>query len=114
MARADDLRTLNTTFGDLYDQLKAAYWAASTIEAKDEISGTLDVTRDVIDTLNQIALDDDNADLTSLKQSLTTATNDLGDLQGKVNKIVHNVQIATTALNAITTALTIASKIMTL
>lgn len=114
MARSDDLLQLNTTFGDLYTQLKNAYWAASTIEAKDQISGALDVTRDVIDTLNQLQLDDDNADLTSLKGALGTATKDLADLQRKVDGIVHNVAIATTAIDGITTALTIAGKVIAL
>jgi hypothetical protein len=112
MARTDQLRELSTTFGDLYDQLKDAYWAASTVEAKDEISGALDVTRDVIDALNQIGLDDDNADLNSLKGTLGTATKDLADLQGKVDRIVHNVAIATTTIDGLNRALTIAGKVM--
>jgi hypothetical protein len=49
--------------------------------------------------------------IATLTQSLNASIKDLSDLQKDLEGIVHNVAIASTAIQAIQTALTVAGKI---
>lgn len=111
MPSQDDLSALQKTFYTLYNNLKDAYWAASTVESKDEIHGAEDLVNQVLDTLDRSDLESDNEAMAGLTRSLKDSIKDLSDLQNKLNAIVHSVSIANTAIQAINDALTAAAKI---
>jgi hypothetical protein len=109
----DDLATLKKTFYTLYNKLNDAYWAASTVEAKDQIHGAKDLVDQILDLLDQADLKSDNDAIATMTQTLKSCVKDLNDLQNKLDAIVHNVAVAATAIQAIDKALTIAGKITT-
>jgi|ERR1039458_9031123 hypothetical protein len=111
MPSQDDLAALRKAFYGLYNSLNDAYWAASTVEAKDQIHGAKDLVNQVLDTLDQADLEADNAAIATLTQSLNASIKDLSDLQKDLDAIVHNVAIASTAMQAIDAALTVAGKV---
>jgi hypothetical protein len=67
MPSQDDLAALQKMFYTLYNSLKDAYWAASTVESKDQIHGAEDLVNEILDALDREDLESDNdamADLT--------------------------------------------------
>ena len=107
----DELAALQKEFYTLYNSLNNAYWAASTIEAKDQIHGAKDLVDEVLDILDHADLESDNDAIANLTQTLKHSIKDLSDLQNKLDAIVHNVAIANSVIQAINTALTVAGKI---
>jgi chromosome segregation ATPase len=112
VATEDELNDLQRAFYSLYNKLTDAYWAASTVEAKDEIQGARDLIDQVLDMLDRADLENDNAAAQQLTVVLQASDKDLRDLQTKLDTIVHNVGVASTAIQAIGTALTAAGKLM--
>lgn len=112
MLSRDDIEALQKTFGDLYAKLNSAYWAASTIEAKDQIHGAIDVVNGVLDQLDQAGLEADNEAIKELTDSLQVVNKDLDDLQEQLDQIVHNVKVAAEVVGAIDKAVSIAGKIV--
>jgi hypothetical protein len=112
MPSPDDLSALQTAFYTLYNSLKDAYWAASTVESKDQIHGAEDLVNQVLDTLDSADLESDNDAMAGLTATLQASMKDLSDLQNQLNVIVHNVSVANTAIQAINAALTVAGKIV--
>jgi methyl-accepting chemotaxis protein len=108
----DDIETLQKTLGDLYAKLNSAYWAASTIEAKDQIHGAIDVVNEVLDQLDKAGLEADHDALRQLKESLGAANDDLDDLKSQVNQIVHNVKVASQVVAAIDQAISLGGKVI--
>jgi hypothetical protein len=111
MPSQEDLSALQKLFYTLYSSLKDAYWAASTVESKDEIHGAEDLVNQILDTLDSKDIESDNDAMADLTKTLKYSIKDLSDLQNKLAAIVHNVSIANTAIQAITDALTAAAKI---
>lgn len=111
MVSKDDLKALQKAFDKLYTSLNDAYWAASTMEAKDQIHGAKDLVSQVLDQLVHAHLQSNNAAMEGLTESLNSSIKDLKDLQGQVDQIVHSVSVADSALQAIDDALTVAGKV---
>jgi predicted component of type VI protein secretion system len=111
MPSQDDLAALQKMFYTLYNSLKDAYWAASTVESKDQIHGAEDLVNEILDALDREDLESDNDAMADLTKTLKDSIKDLSDLQNKLAVIVHNVSIANTAIQAINAALTAAAKI---
>jgi hypothetical protein len=111
MPSQDDLAALQKAFYSLYNSLNEAYYAASTEEAKDQIHGAKDLVNQVLDMIDQADIEADNAAIASLTQALNASIKNLSDLQKDLEAIVHNVGIASTAVQAIDSALTVAGKI---
>jgi hypothetical protein len=114
MLTREELDQLHNTLDDFYDGLNDAFWAATTPEAKDQLHGALALITAVIDTIIRAELTMDNAVLISLTDTLKTSMKDLTDLRQQIDKIVHDVGIAATAIGAIDKALTITGKIIAL
>ncbi len=112
MPSRDDIEALQKTFGDLYSSLNSAYWAASTIEAKDQIHGAIDVVNEVLDQLDKAGLEADNDAIKQLTDSLGAANNDLADLQDQLDQIVHNVKVASQVVAAISQAISIGGRVI--
>lgn len=108
----DDITSLQQVFYALYNRLTDAYWAASTVEAKDQIQGAKDLVDQILDMVDRSDLEADNAALGNLTQLLKLSIKDLGDLQNELDRIVHNVAVATTAVDAIGKALSVAGQIV--
>jgi hypothetical protein len=111
MLSHDDIGSLQKTLDDLYSKLNAAYWAASTVEGKDEIHGAIDVVNGVLDQLDKAGLQSDNDAIKVLTDSLQVVNKDIGDLQSQLSAIVHNVTVASEVVGAIDAAITIVGKI---
>ena len=114
MLDQNQIAELQKVFYALYNRLKDAYWAASTIEAKDQIQGARDLVNAILDTLDRADLLSDNAAMANFTQSLKATVSDLGDLQKQLDHIVHNVTVATQAIDAISEAFSVAGEIVPL
>ena len=111
MISSDDIEVLQKALSDVYAKLNSAYWAASTIDAKDQIHGAIDVVNGILDQLDKEGLEADNAAIKQLTEELGVVNKDLGDLRAQLDQIVHNVKIATEVVGAIDKAITVAGKV---
>jgi hypothetical protein len=93
--------------GKLYDALDKAYWAASTVEAKDRIYGLSSI---VIDAYNDMAAQNLAADTSQYQgasDALKCITDKLSDLKNDIATLVHAIGIANDVVSAINSVLPI-------
>lgn len=114
MITQETLDSLEREFNVLYDDLKSAYWAASTADGKDQIQGAKDLVDEVLGLIDLEELEADNAAIVAFTAKLKDSMKDLADLRTKLDGIVHNVAVVTQTIQGIDTALTAAEKIVTL
>jgi hypothetical protein len=98
---AATLHAAQDAFGVLYRALSDAYWAATTIEAKDRIRGIADFIYNIHTALNQQDLRSHSAAMVGVTQDLVTAKMKIDKLQQDIDGIIHNIQIASQVVNAI-------------
>jgi len=105
-----ELDTVHDAYQSLYNALTSAYWAASTIENKDQIHGVMDVVFDVITELNRESLEADSDEFKTLATNLKNANDQLTSLKAQINQLVAAVKIATQVASAIDEAMSLAAK----
>ncbi|GJQ60440.1 MAG: hypothetical protein D8M57_16065 [Candidatus Scalindua sp. AMX11] len=101
---------LRAAYQDLYDHLDDAYWAATTIEAKDKIRGISEVVSDLLTDMNQADLSLRTEQYLSLKKSIKGVNKNLDKLKKEIDDIIKKVKLARQILNVIDKALDTAAK----
>lgn len=99
-------------YQNLFDALGEAYWAASTVEAKDQIQGIRDAVHSVLTAIVQAQLEEDTAQLASLTPLVTKTNDALDKLQSDIDGIVHKITVVTEVEDAITGVLGLAGKFL--
>ena len=102
--------TLNEAYSELHDDLNSAYWAASTLAAKDQIKGVLEIVADVITTIDATDLSTRNAAYASLGTEVASVNKQLKTLQKQINGLISDIKTATAVVSGITQAISIAAK----
>lgn len=90
----------------VYDALNSAYWAASTIQDKDSIKGTLDVLDDLLMALNRAAFKDRTALLNAVGAKVDLAGKQLLKTKNEIDQIVRAVGVASQVVKAVDNAIT--------
>lgn len=101
---------VHDAYGELYQALTDAYWAASTIVDKDRIHGLLDAVYDVLTALNQAEIKSRTQEYTDLKTQVDAVTKKLTALQRDIDSIIHKIDIAASVVQGITKALDLGGK----
>ncbi len=109
-----DLDSVHDAYQEVYNALTSAYWAASTIESKDQIHGVMDLVFDVITELNRESLDADSDEFQALAKNLKGANDQLTSLKGQIDDLVAAVKVATQVASAIDQAISLAAKYFSL
>jgi predicted restriction endonuclease len=109
-SQAVTLDQVTNAFQALYEALQDAYWDASDIQTKDQITGVMEVVSDILTDLDQQGVQQDNAALTAIKQQIASIQTKLDTLKTQIDSIIHNVATATQVASAIDTAVSYASK----
>ena len=97
-------------YGELYQALTDAYWAASTIVDKDRMRGAADAVFDVLTALNQAEIKSRTQEYANLKTQVDVVTKKVTVLQEDIDSIIHKIDIATNVVQGITKALDLGSK----
>jgi hypothetical protein len=95
-------------YQQLFDSLKQAYLAASTVEAKDQIFDTRETVFEILTTISQSKLDGNTAQLEALSETVAKNNTDLEKLQASINQIVTNTQVAANVISSISHVLSLA------
>lgn len=94
----------------VYDALRQAYWAASTIEAKDAITDLAQSVFDVMTILNREALDADAADYKVLKATIVAMNAKLQLVRSQTNNWIRAVSVASQLTETMDEAIGLAAK----
>lgn len=105
-----DLDSVHDAYQQVYNSLTSAYWAASTIQNKDQIHGIMDVVFDLLTELNRESLDANSPEFQTLAKDLKGANDQLNTLKGQIDQLVAAVKVATQVASAIDEAITLAAK----
>ena len=109
---APDWDTLTEAFQNLHDQLQQAYWKATSVEAKDQITDLTHDVSSVLTSLYQGELADNTQQYKRLSAQIKSVNKDLGDFQKQINNLVNDVNIATQVVSAIAQAADQYAKVM--
>ncbi len=97
-----------SAFKSLYDSLNDAYWAASTVEAKDRISGERDEVYEVMMDLVAEDIKSRTGDFQALSQKVTEVNKRLEALSKDIDSLVARVSAANAVVSGITQVLSLA------
>ncbi len=101
---------LNKAYSDLYDDLNEAFWAAGTLEAKDQIKGFMDEVSEVITALDSADLATRDATFDQLNAQVSTVNKQLQTLQQQINGIISRISTATAIISGITKVVSLAAQ----
>jgi peptidoglycan hydrolase CwlO-like protein len=104
-------QALNDAYSQLLDDLNEAYWAASTMDAKDQIMGAIEVVTDVITALDATDLTTRNAEYTALQAQVKSVNDQLQTLQKQINAIISRINTAASIVSDITKAVSAAASL---
>ncbi len=79
---------------ELYDSLTEAYWAASTIEAKDRIYGAEEVVFDILTQLQREDLESNTAAFKAAAGKVEAVIGKVEQLKQDIDKLVHAMKVA--------------------
>ncbi|GDY19777.1 hypothetical protein LBMAG56_11220 [Verrucomicrobiota bacterium] len=95
---------------NLYDTLTDAYWAASTIEAKDRIYGAEEVVFDIVTELQREDLEANTAAFKAAGEKVAAAMGKVEQLKQDIDKLVHAMKVAVKVAAALDKGVQLASK----
>jgi hypothetical protein len=102
---------LNNAYSDLLDDLNDAYWAAGTLDAKDQIKGISDEVTALITQLDSADLATRNAAFTALSNQVSGVNKQLQTLQTQISGIISKINTATAIVSDITKVVSIAAQV---
>ncbi|SRR6266851_3691651 len=103
-------QAVHDAFEELHTALTNAFFAASPGTEKDRLRHAADAVSEIVTSLNREDLKSRSADFASLKNDVVLVTKELTDLQASINGIVHDIEIATSVVQAIDKGLELGSK----
>src|ERR1700730_10822783 len=103
---------LNNAYSDLLDDLNEAYWAASSLEVKDQLYGVIEVVNDVITQLDSTDLESRDAAYAALAAKVTNVNKQLDVLQKQINTIISRINTAATIVSDVAKVLSVAAKVI--
>jgi light-regulated signal transduction histidine kinase (bacteriophytochrome) len=107
-----DLDAYSDSMQQLYDLLMASYDSAPTDEAKDAIYDLASTVDDILTTLNQEGLAEDDAQLKELQASVTEVNDQMKKAQAQVNQWVKDIGVAAAIAGLMGKAVELAAKVV--
>jgi hypothetical protein len=109
---AQDLQDLNDAYSDLLDHLNDAYWAASSLEAKDQLYGAIEATSDLVTQLEAADLTSRDSKYLTLVANVTNVNKQLETLQGKINSLISRINTSAAIVSDVAKVLALAGKLI--
>lgn len=104
---------LNNAYSDLLDDLNDAYWAASTLEVKDQLYGAIEAVSNLITQLDATDLTSRDASYAALVANVTNVNKQLDALQKDINTMISRINTAAAIVSNVARVLTVAAKVLT-
>lgn len=104
-------QNLSNSYSTLLGDLNQAYWAADSLDEKDQLYSIIEVVTNLITQLNAADLATRDAAYNALKSQVATVNKQLTDLQGKINQLINRISTAAAIISDITQVLTFAAQV---
>ncbi|HEX3720946.1 MAG TPA: hypothetical protein VH595_23590 [Verrucomicrobiae bacterium] len=98
----------------LHDLLDDAYWAATTIDAKDAFNGLSQAIFDILTTLEAGEIESATPQYVALKADVDAVNTKLDSVQVQVNGWIHKIALANQVVGAMAQGIALAAKVFTL
>ena len=103
---------LNNAYSDLLDDLNEAYWAAGTLEVKDQLYGMIEAVTDVISALDSADLQSRDVSYASLVAKVSNVNKQLNVLQQNINTMISRINTAAAIVSDVAKVLSVAAKVI--
>ena len=105
-----NLADVREALQEAYDSLSDAYWASSTLEAKDRIYGVEEVVFDALSELDREEIETNTKAYKEVAAALEPILDQLEKLRDDLESLVHAVKVVTQVTSTIDRALKLATK----
>jgi hypothetical protein len=106
------VKDLSDAYSDLLDDLNDAYWAASSIDTKDQIYGMIEAVGGIISELDSADLNSRDAAYGVLVTNIASLNKQLEALQKGINSLISRINTSASVISDITKILSVAAKII--
>jgi hypothetical protein len=110
MVEKPSLTEVQQSFKDAYEDLSAAYWAASTVDAKDRIYAAEETVENTLDSLNAKELETRDEVFKQVAADIKPGLDRLDSLKADIDKIIHAVNVAANLVRSLGKALDLAAR----
>lgn len=90
-----------TSLEECWNALNEAYWASTTNEAKDAITGCSDFISDLIDVMYVQEFASRTAQFNNLAEKIEVGNKKLKELKKKIASLIHKIQAITNVISTI-------------
>lgn len=106
----EKIAKMRTPLQELYDLLDEAYWAATSIEAKDRFRGISEVISDILTDFNRADISARTKEYLALKKEIVNVNKKLKKLKKEIDDLIKKVKLAGKVAKAIDKVINIAAK----
>jgi septal ring factor EnvC (AmiA/AmiB activator) len=103
---------LDDAYSDLLDDLNDAYWAASNMDAKDQLYGLTEVVTNLVTQLDATDLSSRNSAYQTLASQIASVNKQLDTLQKQINSLINRINTAAKIVADVAKVASIAAKVV--
>lgn len=106
------VQDLNDAYSELLNDLNDAYWAASSMDAKDQLYGFIEAITSLVTQLNATDLTSRDAAYSALAVQVASANKQLGVLQKQINSLINRINTVAKIIADVDKVVAIAAKVV--
>jgi hypothetical protein len=106
------VQDLNDAYSELLNDLNDAYWAASSMDAKDQLYGFIEAITSLVTQLNAADLTSRDAAYSALAVQVASANKQLGVLQKQINSLINRINTVAKIVADVDKVVAIAAKVV--
>jgi septal ring factor EnvC (AmiA/AmiB activator) len=103
---------LDDAYSDLLDDLNDAYWAASTMDAKDQLYGWSELVTNLVTQLDATDLSSRDPAYEALVSQIASVNKQLDTLQKEINSLINRINTAAKIVADVAKVASIAAKVV--
>ena len=106
------VQDLNDAYSELLNDLNDAYWAASSMDAKDQLYGFIEAITILVAQLNSGDLESRDPAYAALAAQVASANKQLGALQKQISSLINRINTVAKIVADVDKVVAIAAKVV--
>jgi hypothetical protein len=106
------VQDLNDAYSELLNDLNDAYWAASSMDAKDQLYGFIEAITSLVAQLNATDLKSRDAAYSALAVQVASVNKQLDALQKQINSLINRINTVAKIVADVAKVVAIAAKVV--
>jgi hypothetical protein len=102
---------LNNAYAALLQDLNDAYWAANTMDVKDQLYGYIEIVSSAVTQLDATDISSRDVAYAALVANIKDVNNKLGTLQQQINTIISRISTAANIISDIANVLSVTAQL---